>query len=153
MNRSGPPAQEPLGLALARSAKVLNRAFDDALVAAGGSLPVWLVLVSCQGRRHGAQRELAGELGIEGPTLTHHLDRMEAAGLLTRRRDPADRRVQLVELTDAGEALFTRLLTTVAEFDTRLRAGITEKDADGLRTLLAQLVTNITRSADDALTN
>src|SRR5262245_1851337 len=153
MTASGPPAREPLGLQIARTAKVLNRAFDDALVAAGGSLPVWLVVVSLKARRHGAQRELAGELGIEGPTLTHHLDRMESAGLVTRRRDPGDRRAQLVELTDAGEALFAHLLTTVGEFDSRLRVGVTETDADGLRTLLARLVTNVTRSADDAATS
>jgi MarR family transcriptional regulator, transcriptional regulator for hemolysin len=59
---------------------------------------------------HGAQRELAAAVGIEGPTLTHHLNRMEASGLVTRRRDPANRRVHRVELTEAGEATFARLV-------------------------------------------
>ena len=42
---------------------------------------MWLVLVSLKRQRHGAQRELADAVGIEGPTLTHHLNRMETAGL------------------------------------------------------------------------
>jgi len=75
----GPPGAEPIGVQVARTAKVLNRAFDRALVAAGGSLPVWLVLTSLKAGRHGMQRELADAVGIEGPTLTHHLNRMESA--------------------------------------------------------------------------
>ena len=70
---------EPIGLLLSRTAKAVSRAFDDALTQAGGSLPDWLVLVSLEGQAHGAQRELADAVGIEGPTLTHHLNRMEAA--------------------------------------------------------------------------
>ena len=42
----GPPVAEPIGLQVTRTAKLLSRAFDDALAEAGGSLPVWLVLVS-----------------------------------------------------------------------------------------------------------
>ena len=42
-------------------------------------MPVWLVLVSLKARSHGTQRNLAEAMGIEGPTLTHHLNRMEAA--------------------------------------------------------------------------
>ena len=41
---------------------------------------------------------------LSGPTLTHHLDRMEADGLLTRTRDTGDRRVVHVDLTPAGRA-------------------------------------------------
>jgi MarR family transcriptional regulator, transcriptional regulator for hemolysin len=69
----GPPATEPIGLELARTAKLVSRAFDDALAQVGGSLPTWLVLVSLTARRHGAQRELAEAVGVEGPTLTHHV--------------------------------------------------------------------------------
>ena len=95
----GKPDAEPIGLLLTRTAKAVSRAFDQALTEAGGSLPTWLVLVSLKGGAHGAQRELADAVGIEGPTLTHHLNRMETAGLVTRRRDPENRRAHRVELT------------------------------------------------------
>ncbi len=93
------PEAVPLGLRLARAAKAVSRAFDDALAEAGGSRPTWLVLVSLKGKPVASQRELAEAIGIRGPTLTHHLDVMESAGLVTRRRDPGNRRVHLVELT------------------------------------------------------
>src|SRR4051812_6193468 len=98
MSRSQPPA-EPVGLMLARIAKTAGRAFDDALAAEGGSLPTWLILLSLKTNRPETQRELARAVGIEGPTLTHHLARLEKAGLVTRERDPANRRVHRVALT------------------------------------------------------
>jgi MarR family transcriptional regulator for hemolysin len=142
-----PPQPEPLGLHVARVAKALNRAFDDALTGAGGSLSTWLVLVSVKGKAPAAQRELAGSVGIEGPTLTHHLNRMEAAGLVTRRRDPANRRVHLVELTDAGEAAFSRLLQVVIAFDRQLRAGFGPDELTALNDSLDRLHTNVSGAA------
>jgi MarR family transcriptional regulator, transcriptional regulator for hemolysin len=139
----GKPGEEPIGLLLTRTAKMVSRAFDDALTEAGGSLPAWLVLVSLEGHAHGAQREIAEAVGVEGPTLTHHLNRMEAAGLVTRRRDPDNRRAHRVELTDAGEAAFRRLLQTVAAFDARLRAGLADRELTALRGLLERLHTNV----------
>jgi MarR family transcriptional regulator, transcriptional regulator for hemolysin len=59
----GEPTTEPIGLQLTRTAKAVSRAFDDALAEVGGSLPMWLVLVSLKSRRHGAQRELAAAVG------------------------------------------------------------------------------------------
>jgi MarR family transcriptional regulator for hemolysin len=139
-----PPDVEPIGIQTARTAKVLNRAFDEALVAAGGSLALWLVLVSLKGPRFGTQRELAEAIGVEGPTLTHHLNKMEANGLVTRRRDPANRRQHLVELTPEGDATFFRLLDAVAAFDERLRTGFSDDELATLRELLTRLRTNAT---------
>ena len=42
------PPRTPIGLELARSARTVGRAFDEALSAAGGSLPVWLVLLNLE---------------------------------------------------------------------------------------------------------
>jgi MarR family transcriptional regulator for hemolysin len=140
---AGPPSAEPIGLQLSRTTKLLSRAFDDALAAEGASLPVWLVLVSVKGRRHAMQRDLAESLGIEGATLTHHLGRMETAGLVTRRRDPGNRRNQLVELTADGEATFARLVATVAAFDRQLRRGLGADALAALEGTLARLRQNV----------
>ena len=138
----GPPDVEPVGLQLARVAKTVSRAFDAALAGAGGSVPVWLILVSLKAQSHGAQRELADAIGIEGATLTHHLNKMEAAGLVTRRRDPGNRRVHQVALTEAGDALFFSLLDRVVTFDEQLRAGFADQDLEQLRASLDRLAAN-----------
>jgi MarR family transcriptional regulator, transcriptional regulator for hemolysin len=143
----GPPTTQPIGLQLTKTAKVVSRAFDKALAEAGGSHTMWVVLTELKGEAHGAQRQLAEAVGIEGPTLTHHLNRMEQAGLVTRRRDPANRRAHRVALTADGEATFFRLLERVVAFDQRLRAGFTDDELATLRDLLDRLVVN---TADDS---
>jgi MarR family transcriptional regulator for hemolysin len=137
------PVHEPLGLHLTRVSRSVSRAFGNTLAEAGGSLPVWLVLISLKSRSLASQRELAEAVGIQGATLTHHLDAMESAGLVTRRRDPANRRLHLVELTPAGEALFLRLRDAATAFDRRLRAGLSEGDAGQLEALLTRLRDNV----------
>ena len=136
--------QQPIGLALTRASRTVSRAFDERLAAAGGSLPVWLILLSLQTRALGSQSELAEAVGIRGATLSHHLDGMEAAGLVTRRRDPASRRTSLVEVTDAGAALFDRLREAAVAHDRQLRTGLTDADLSQLAALLDRLAANVT---------
>jgi MarR family transcriptional regulator for hemolysin len=133
----------PIGLRLARVARDASRAFDAALVAAGGSQPVWLVLISLKTRQLANQRELADAVGIQEATLTHHLNAMEASGLITRRRDPGNRRVHLVELTPAADALFLRLRDAAMAFDQQLRSGLSAADLTRFGELLDQLHDNV----------
>ena len=133
----------PLGLRLARTSKAVGRAFNDALATVGGSLPIWLVLSSLRGGGRPAQNELALAMGIEGPTLTRHLDGLEASGLVRRARDDRDRRVVRVELTPAGEQLHAALLEVVIDFNRRLRAGLPAQELAALERTLARLEANV----------
>lgn len=136
------PSGPPIGLVLTSTARTVSRAFDDALAAAGGTLPTWLILLSLKTRRPDNQRQLAAAVGIQGATLTHHLNAMEADGLLTRRRNPDNRRDHVVELTDTGDAAFLRLRAVAIDFDQRLRAGLTDSDVARLGDLLDRLRRN-----------
>lgn len=138
------PAKQPIGLQLTQTARTVGRAFDDALAAAGGSLPVWLVLLAMKTRNLASQRELAEVVGIREATLTHHLNAMEAAGLISRHRDPANRRIHVVELTEAGDSMFLTLRAAAIAFDQRLRDGIAEQEITSLRGLLGRLAGNVT---------
>jgi MarR family transcriptional regulator for hemolysin len=135
-------ADESLGILVSRSARTLDRALDEALASAGGSLATWLVLQALGTGEHATQAELARAVGVRQPTLTHHLDSLERSGFVTRQRDAGDRRAQRVLLTDDGRRLFVRLRRTAAAFDGQLRAGLTAADVDHLGRLLAQLVEN-----------
>src|SRR5712692_6865346 len=136
------PARTPIGLELARAARTVSRAFDGALAEAGGSLPVWLVLLNLKTHQVSSQRELAEAVGVREATLTHHLNAIDARGLITRTRDTASRRIHVVELTEAGEAAFGRLQQAAIAFDARLRAGLADADLDHLGDLLGQVAAN-----------
>src|SRR5487761_1410105 len=103
------PFPVPIGLRLNQAARAVERAFDEALAEAGGTLPIWLVLLNLKIRRPGNQRELAEAVGVREATLTHHLNAMATRGLVTRERDPDNRRIHMVRLTESGEAAFLRL--------------------------------------------
>jgi MarR family transcriptional regulator, transcriptional regulator for hemolysin len=141
------PFPVPIGLRLNQAARAVGRAFDEALAEAGGSLPVWLILLNLKIRRPETQRELAEAVGIREATLTHHLNAMDAAGLITRTRDAGNRRIQLVRLTEEGEAAFLRLRQAAVAFDERLRAGVAEAEIATLTTLLARLTANVAETA------
>lgn len=137
------PSELPIGIVLSNAARDVHRAFDNALARAGGSRPAWLVLMSLKRTPMANQRELAAMIGIEGATLSHHLNAMEADGLITRRRDPANRRVHIVELTVRGEAAFHGMLGTVIAFDRRLRDGLSGDEIAELARLLDHLRGNV----------
>jgi len=136
------PFPLPIGLRLAQASRTVERAFDAALAEAEGSLPVWLILLNLKVRPPANQRELAAAVGITGATLTHHLNAMDAQGLVQRTRDNANRRVQVVTLTEAGEAAFERLRAAAIAFDARLRAGFTDADLASLDAQLHHLAAN-----------
>ena len=145
------PARTPVGLHLTQAARSVSRAFDDALARAGGSLPVWLVLLNLKANPRGSQRQIAEAIGVTEATLTHHLNAMDSARLITRRRDPANRRVHLLELTKAGETAFMQLRAAALEFDRRLRRGITDKEIEQLQSVLDRLAANVGPELDRGL--
>jgi MarR family transcriptional regulator, transcriptional regulator for hemolysin len=141
----GPFAKQPIGLFVSRTAKALGRAFADVLAEAGGSEPMWLILLALKTNPDRTQRQLAETVGIREATLTHHLNSMERDGLVVRSRVPNNRRVHQVSLTEEGEAAFHRLRRAAVAFDLRLRAGISAEQLETAREVLAQLADNADR--------
>ena len=140
----GPPRGTPIGRQLASTAKAVSRAFGDALAAAGGSEHVWLILLALKTQENANQRALAAAIGFQGATLTHHLNAMEDDGLVTRRRDPQNRRVHVVELTPEGDAAFHRMRSAAVEFDRRLRGDLPDDELQRVAAVLDQLRANVT---------
>lgn len=94
------------------------------------------------------QAGIAEHIGITGPTLVHHLDRLEAAGLVRREVDPQNRRMRTLTLTDDGRAVFIGMREAALAFDARLRAGISEAQLATFRRLLTRIRTNATESQE-----
>ena len=135
----GPPPEPPLGLQLSRVARDVAAALDAELVAAGGDLVTWQVLVLLQAQRGGAQKDLAAAMGIREATMTHHLKRLEREGLVERTRDPGNRRVQRVALTPKGSRRFIALREAALGFDGRLRAALSAEERAAFGAALVRL--------------
>jgi MarR family transcriptional regulator for hemolysin len=141
------PREEPVGILIARAGKVVDRAFDEALAAAGGSRATWLILLAVKSGSGRTQARIAERLGLSRPTVTHHLDHLEAAGLVVRSVGLANRRLNTVTLTAAGDDMFLLLRDAAVGFDQRLRRGLDTSDMAGLRRLLSVVHDNAVRPA------
>ncbi len=96
---------EALRPALLRLARNLRRETEALGVTSHQVTLLWLV----RSRPGLSLRELAVEEGISAPSLSGHVDRLEAAGLLRRVRSTDDRRRVGLELTPDGQALLKRV--------------------------------------------
>ena len=86
-------------------------------------------------------KELGAELYLDSGTLTPLLKKMEAKGLLTRRRSTDDERSLIVSLTPEGEALKERALQVPKEMIKYFRLELEEGEL--LYKLLYKLLATI----------
>jgi MarR family transcriptional regulator for hemolysin len=113
-----------LGRLLGLTGKVVREWFNEVMNRHGASLHTWIILHHGLSGESLSQRDVAGLLGIGGPSLVRHLDRLEQEGLVERRRDERDRRVVRIAVTPAGKERFRELREVArrshAEFDSIL---------------------------------
>lgn len=69
-------------------------------------------------------QELAHLMGVSPATMTGIVDRLVAAGYVTRREDSHDRRVRRVELSPGGDQLLDGIVTAGEEHQLRLMSGL-----------------------------
>jgi len=137
------PPEHPIARELVFTAKAIREAFERVLEDAGGSLGTWIVLSALTHDGPFSQRDLAGHAQLEGATITHHVDRLERAGLVRRVVDPVDRRVRRIEATAAGKELRARLVEAAIGFEQELLTDIAPAEIAALRGVLARLSANL----------
>ena len=140
---SRPPKVPPIGLRLTQTARAVTQAFERAMAEAGGSAATWQVLLLVRSKDWGTQSELAEAMGVTSATLTYHLNAAEQRGLVRRWRETDNRRIQRVELTPEGVAMFDRLRDVAARHDRKLRASLGDSELDKLEYLLDRLRTAV----------
>jgi DNA-binding MarR family transcriptional regulator len=126
-----------------RLARHLELARKDAFERLG--LAQWQFDVLAALRRVGAPYELTpGELLAENlvssGTMTHRIDQMAAAGLVSRQPDPADGRMVRVRLTPAGQRAADHALSDLLDRERQLLAHLTEAERTRLAALLRCLL-------------
>lgn len=94
--------------------------------------------------------ELAQRLRVTTPTIVKMATRMEAAGLLTRRRDEEDARLVRLYLTDRARSLHGLVEDELRRLEERATAGLTAEEGRHLQSALAKIIRNLERSAPAA---
>lgn len=138
------PDVDPLALdrqvcfALAATSRSVVALYRPVLEPLGLTHPQYLVMLALWQRSPRRVGDIGDALLLEPATLSPLLKRLEAAGLVTRTRDPADERALAVGLTDAGTALRARALAVPGRIVERLGLSLAEleRTRDALTRLL-----------------
>ncbi|HEY0700574.1 MAG TPA: MarR family winged helix-turn-helix transcriptional regulator [Micromonospora sp.] len=119
---------------IAHVASALRHHVDLDLARLGLTPAAARALVQLDPDRPMPARDLAEQLACDRSNVTGLVDRLERAGLVQRRGDPADRRLKTLVVTDAGRRM--RAEATRMMSDSRLLDGLTDQELATLRDLL-----------------
>ena len=124
---------------LAEAAQKLSRELAEIYREAGVSTPQWRVLVHLAYSGRVSVRDIERRVSMEKSKVSRAAARLETAGLVEKRADPADGRLVALSLTDQGRALMARLLPRALEYQRQLE-GLLGADLNGLHHALARLL-------------
>ena len=100
---------DSIGFLISDVSRLMRRRFDERARALGATRTQWKALAHISRNEGLNQGALAELLEVEPITLTRMVDRLEEAGLVERRRDPADRRAWRLYLTEASHPVLERM--------------------------------------------
>ena|SRR5689334_13274890 len=121
--------------------KAVHRASSDELL--GMRLRQFLVLSYLERRSPSRQQDLCETLMIDANNCVLMLNELETLGWTTRRRDTADRRRHVVEVTDEGRRVLKRAQAAQAELEDEMLAGLDANEREQLRELLLKALVRV----------
>lgn len=137
-----------LGLLIWDAGRLLRRRFEQE----SRDIPMTSAQLQIVGRlKHNegiSQAALAALLDLEPMTLSRHVDRMQAAGLVERRPSPHDRRAHQLFTTEKSRELLTPMRARATAIYEQVQAGLCEEERAALARALGIVIANL--SATDA---
>ncbi len=127
------------GYLLSRAAQQCRDYFDGLVEPLGIKGKHFGVLTVLGEEKPLAQIEIGERLGVDRNTMVLLLDDLQRQGLVTRRRDPRDRRAHLVELTDAGRAVLVQATEMARRTNEEVLSPLSCDERTQLHTLLSRL--------------
>jgi DNA-binding MarR family transcriptional regulator len=141
-----PPLSAQLCFELYAASRAVTNAYRPMLSELGLTYPQYLVLIVLWEQDRRTVRQLADTLKLDHGTLTPLLRRMEANGLITRRRADADERFVEIALTSSGDAL--RVHATRLHCDMTDAIGLDPDEFASLQQTLRALTASVNEQHD-----
>lgn len=137
-----------LGFLLHDAARLMRRRMDQSAQKLGLTSAQWRVLshvARCETLKQQAlnQAGLADLLDMEPISLSRQIDRIEAAGLIERRPDPADRRAHRLFLTEAGWPLVNSFREVGAGVLATALVGVSDDEVANVISVLSRIRANM----------
>jgi DNA-binding MarR family transcriptional regulator len=133
---SGAPVHARAAYLLARVGRTQSVRFTDRMRSLGLRPKHFAILNAIALADGASQQEIGGRMGLDPSGLVGAIDELEGMGLVARRRDPADRRRNVLGLTEDGTAMLRRARRLVSDSARDLLGPL---DDDEVQTLVALL--------------
>ncbi|MEZ0067785.1 DNA-binding MarR family transcriptional regulator [Streptacidiphilus sp. MAP12-20] len=147
------PQVETIVSTLSRLSRRMSVAYGRHLNDLGISSPDWEVLkaliVAGEPYRLGPG-ELAKRIGLTPAAMTHRVDRMAAAGLVTRSRDESNRVRVNIELTELGREKWLESMRMAAVFEESLLQDAAPEERTELAAALDRMLRRVEEDQPDA---
>ncbi len=141
--------ENSMGFVVNTTAKAFQRSFDIELRKnAGVSLSQWRVVGALVLQPGLTQKEIADKVGVEGATLVPILDKMEKEGLLKRKLDSSDRRINRIYLTTKADSLWESMIECALRIRKSSIKNISESDIQITLETLRKISKNLTAFSD-----
>jgi DNA-binding MarR family transcriptional regulator len=139
-----------IGYLLADNSRLARWAFDQQVREIGVTGPqarLLLILSRSSGQNQGYYAE---KLEVEPITLCRMVDRLEEAGMVERRRDPADRRAWQLHLTPKSQNIVAKLQLSVDALVDDMLCGLNSGEREEFARLLTAVGTNLSERREMA---
>ena len=141
--------ENSMGFVVNTTAKAFQRSFDIELRKnAGVSLSQWRVVGALVLQPGLTQKEIAAKVGVEGATLVPIIDKMEKEGLLKRKLDSSDRRINRIYLTTKADSLWESMIECALRIRKSSTKNISESDIQVTLETLRKISKNLTVFSD-----
>ena len=116
---------------------------NERLGALGITTALYGTLATIEARGPISQQQVADQLGLTGPAIVQTVDRLQAAGLVERQRDPADRRSYALQPSSHGHTTLRQARAAIAQINDQLDQALGGKQhRHELNRLLRKLLHN-----------
>ncbi len=133
---------------LSDTARFLRRRFDARARSLGVSRAQWTVLFALSRNEGINQAGLAEMLEVETITVGRMVDRLEEAGFVERRADPADRRAWRLHLTPKAHPVLDALRAVADHVMGDALSGVAPDEQAALIDVLTRVRTNLSGRGD-----
>jgi MarR family transcriptional regulator, transcriptional regulator for hemolysin len=134
---------------IARAGRQWRRAVDRRLQPFGLTEATWLPLIYlARAPAPVRQKDLAASLVLDGSSVVRLLDALEAAGLIERREESADRRAKTITVTSRGLSIIDQVETVSRDVRTATLVGLSHDEIEIATRVLDLVCRNLAKQQD-----
>jgi MarR family transcriptional regulator, transcriptional regulator for hemolysin len=137
------PSSTPLHFLFSRLSKAYLGALVSRLEGRGPAKYFSILLLIHRSGETLTQQELANQLKVDKTSIVRVVDYLSKAGFITRKRNPKDRRQQLLQLTSKARAVMPVIEQCVTEINRQAFKRLNEKEKKQFYALLERVYNNL----------